>query len=347
MIRYHISHEYNVDLWSEGVCDQGATERGWLYAALNPLRQRASRTLDIRTRNFQLSRGFVLYHVLLERSERFLDAVPALKALSPRSLQTALTPDPVDDRGQWADLASTVKKHGLVPLAVMPDAGCHHRADGLFLLNNRLRLGAKQMLAADDPAAVRATILADAAAILDEHLGSPPKTFDFPYFKKDGTRQVLSGLTPMDFYKTYCGGDLDDYLVISHPAGFGEPVEMQTMKAAVVRQLVSGEQVVVGTDTRFQSAPFLGILDTDLAGNETVFGSDLVLSKAEKIACGLLTPRHALSLDGVQLEDGEPVRFKAQDSHGGDTGADGHFTMSAAWFESYVLYAVVRREFLK
>ena len=51
---------------------------------------------------------------------------------------------------------------------------------------------------------------------------------------------------------------------------------------------------------------------------------------------------HVMSIDGW-ASDG---RWRVQDSHGMDTGPDGHYVMTDAWFDAYVLSAVIRKEYL-
>ncbi|MCR4563309.1 MAG: hypothetical protein K5755_01575, partial [Clostridiales bacterium] len=99
-------------------------------------------------------------------------------------------------------------------------------------------------------------------------------------------------------------------------------------------------------DTRQQSNRMLGILDTDFCDNETVFGSDRSMSKTDSFDYKRISPCDFISLDGVQIENGLPVRFKAQDSAGALTGADGHYTMNEKWFDEYVFYAVINNKFL-
>ncbi|MBR1810939.1 MAG: hypothetical protein IJ766_04710 [Clostridia bacterium] len=370
MKQYNISHEYNIDLWDEGVCDQGDTPRDWIYAPLNPIRQKVARKLRLKQKNFQLSGGYLYFYAMYERSATFLDTMIAMRdmPLSDGTL-TDLLREPLDERGQWCDFAAVADKYGLVPLFVMPDVGCHHRSDVMFLLNNRLRLGAMQLRKDGDSTARKAEIMEDIRAILCANLGTPPQTFNFLYTDTDEKRHLLETITPLQFYREYCGTVLTDYVTLIHHPSARYPVhqkyneetspekqscfhsmlsvELAELKAAVVRQLQDGEQVVIGADVRFQSSQMLGILDLSLFENDSVFGRDIAMCKADKLAYKLIAARHMMSIDGVHLSDnGAPVRFKVQDSHGAATGADGHYTMSAAWFDEYVLNAVVKKKYL-
>lgn len=104
----------------------------------------------------------------------------------------------------------------------------------------------------------------------------------------------------------------------------------------------AGEQVVIGADVLWQSSRPLGVLDTDLYD-----WGGLTLSKAEAIESKQINARHAMSIDGAAAdENGVPQRWKVQDSHGGETGSDGHYVMTDGWFEAFVLSAVIRKKYL-
>ncbi len=105
-------------------------------------------------------------------------------------------------------------------------------------------------------------------------------------------------------------------------------VDMETMKSLSLRQLRDGEQVVIGADVRWQSSRSLGVLDTEIYDL-----NGLSLPKAEAIEAKQICACHVMSLDGADIHGGgAPLRWKVQDSHGAETGPDGHYVMTDAWF---------------
>ena len=50
----------------------------------------------------------------------------------------------------------------------------------------------------------------------------------------------------------------------------------------------------------------------------------------------------------MSLDGGSPGedRWRALDSHGLETGPDGHYVMTSGWFDAYVLSAVIKKESL-
>ena len=356
MKKYNISHEYSVDLWNEGVCDRKGLDIAWIYACLNPIRQKVERSLNLTQTNFQLSPYFILYYDLLEKSELFADRIieTARQPLS-YSAVSRLLENPVSPDGDWFSFARLTEKYGLVPFHAMTGTGVHHhRTDALTLIKNRLLLFACELRRADegDFKNIRGCAVEDVKNILNEHFGTPPESFNWNYNNKNGDECHLENVTPTDFYRDFCETDVCAYTVVADERvrsnGRDEikylPVDI--IKMFCKKQLESGEQVIICADTRQQSNQMLGILDTDFNDSETVFGSEKSMSKSDSFDYKRITPCDFLSLDGVQIENGIPIRFKAQDSNGALTGADGHYTMNEKWFDEYVFYAVINNAFL-
>ncbi len=320
MKQFNISHEYNIDLWDEGVTDRKGADTSWIFASLNPIRQAVERKLNMKQKNFRLSTAYLIYYDILEKSAQYINAY----AKGDRSV---LLKD-IDNSCDWSRFSYLVKKYGLAPLSAMPDEHCGHTGSALYVVNNRLKLGFAEL---DRGENTPEGIIANIKSILNDKLGEPPEEFVISYMNNKDEIINLEGLTPLGFYESII--DLTDY------------EEMPCSKALVVNQLKAGEQVVVLADTRHQSNAMLGILDTDFIDSTDLFGTDAVMTKEDKIKYGIIKPYEYLSIDGVQLENGIPVRFKAQATSGAEIGVDGHYTMSEKWFDEYVLKAVINKRY--
>ncbi len=56
---------------------------------------------------------------------------------------------------------------------------------------------------------------------------------------------------------------------------------------------------------------------------------------------------HAMVFQGVDLdENGMPVRWRVENSWGGDTGFKGIYLMSDGWYDEYMYQVVVHRKYL-
>jgi len=55
---------------------------------------------------------------------------------------------------------------------------------------------------------------------------------------------------------------------------------------------------------------------------------------------------HAMVLTGVDLVDGQPTKWKVENSWGEKVGTKGYFVMSDAWMDEYCYQVVVNKQFL-
>ena len=70
---------------------------------------------------------------------------------------------------------------------------------------------------------------------------------------------------------------------------------------------------------------------------------ELNRSKADRMRLHETSPTHAMTLVGVDLVDGAPVRWRVENSWGEEVGTKGFFTMNDNWFDEYVFEVVVPR----
>lgn len=330
MKRFNISHEYDFDLWKKGVYSANSELLSQICAFLNPIRAKAENSLDMKS-ELKLSSGYVLFYYLLNISK----SVISFAKNNTEKSSVEFLEEEFSRMFCFEDFKKIVKEHALVPISAMTDASHRHKNDCVFVTENRLRLGVYQLCT---QAENEEKISEDIYGILCDGLSVPPENFDFTYISSDGSLKSVKAQTPFSFFENYCNTSLDEYCEIT---------QENELKNAVAKQIRNGEQVVVLADTRHQCNQMLGILDSDFIDNTDMFGADYSLSKADKQRLGIINPHAYLSLDGVSFgENGEPVRFKAQDSHGSETGADGHYTMSAKWFDEYVLSAIVNKKYI-
>jgi bleomycin hydrolase len=354
MQKFNISNEYNIDLWDEGVCDQMDNQRCWIYASLNPIRQQLSQKLKLKQQNFKLSTNYIFYYAMLYRCKEAIENIVLNKEIQ--------TDEIISSKGQWCYFADICEKYGVVPLEMMPDTESTFNDSKLLNeLNNLIIQSTFELKKAVDSDNIKSNILSKAKVILNNYLGAPPKKFNFTWIDKDNKKQEIKDISPVDFLEKHCNYKVSDYvMIINHPSkkykfdcAYCEDMssenpylkmlnlDIQTIKKLVVEQLKDGEQVVIGSDVLQQSNQLLGILDTEFVCSSNNF------TKEQRIENKLICARHIMSIDGVHIDDNEkPIRFKVQDSHGGKTGPNGHYTMSTNWFDEYVLNVVINKKHL-
>lgn len=327
MQRFNISHEYDVDLFSGSVYDSKSETLSQICAFLNPLRLKAANNIGVKS-EAKLSSYYILYYYYIELSYKLL-GLCELEKNEKKSL--GLIPLFLDKLFTFEDFKEIASKYGVVPTSAMPDAAHHHKSDAVYVLENRLRLGVSQLVSGK---ADKNEIIADIVNILNDGFGVPPAEFSFTFINESDELETLEKLNPAKFFDC-CKTNLEDYELAD------------ASKELAAMQLKDGEEVVICADTRHQNNQMLGILDTDFIDSEDMFGVPCSLSKEEKQRLGIIKPTAYLALDGVAFdEENNPVRFKAQDAHGSETGADGHYTMSAKWFDEYALSMIINKKYL-
>lgn len=367
---------FSVDVWDEGVTDQGESLRCWAFASLNVVRQNVKQRLNLKERNFELSQNYIYFYDQLEKSSTFLNAIIALldKPLtSPEMVQ--LLQRPIVDNGQWFTFAKLVDKYGVVPKYVMPDTQCSPDTKYVTrILESKLRLAAKQLRDADatdasheDIYEIKQRHMAGIYDILCCFLGQPPQVFDFEYCDINGEHHCLAGITPLAFFREYGGMKTDDYMTVIHHPLPSRPylktytvssaeksdlskrlnLDIDTIKQLVIAQLTAGEQVVMGCDVAKQSHKPTGYMHKDLFAYEKVFGTEIeIMEKAERIRYKDTFGRHVMTFSGVSIDaDGNPSRWKVHNSYGESMGIAGHYVMDDSWFDEHVLSVVINKKY--
>lgn len=361
---------FSVDVWNEGVTDQGESLRCWAFASLNIVRQNVKRALNLAERNFELSQNFIYFYGQLEKSADFLADMADMAELplnSPK-VQGRLR-RPIMDNGQWFTFAKLADKYGVVPKFVMPDTQCSPDTKYVTrILSDKLRLGAKLLRegAPEQREAIQRQELAEIYGILCRFLGQPPETFDFSFRTADGQYRRLTDLTPLEFFRRYGGVDVCQYMTIIHhplperpygkvytanPDGADDitkrlNLDMETIKKLVIAQLQGGDQVVMGCDVAKQSHKPTGYMHKNLLDYETAFGARLTMPKADRIRYKGTSGTHIMTFSGVELDEtGAPVRWKVHNSYGPQMGIQGHYVMDDSWFDEYVLSVVIHKKY--
>ena len=371
-----MSFKFSVDIPTMPAANQKASGRCWLFAALNILREKLGKSLNVET--LELSQSYLFFYDHLEKANTFLEHIIATagEGLDDRYVAMLLS-NPQGDGGWWEYFVGLCKKYGICPKEAMPETHQSSNSEAMnTLLNMQLRRDAlelRRMLgsgaAADAVQEAKKAMLDRIYNLLAIFLGNPPETFDFEYVDKEKGYHADRNLTPRGFYDTYLGTDLDSIVSILNAAVEAIPyyqtyytegeesvfgtyqakrlnLPMEEFKAAVIRQLQAGELVWFVCDCDYYGSVQEGIWDTALYDYETPFGLDLELTKGELLSLRQCSLNHAMVLTGVNLVDGKPDRWKIQNSWGTEKGADGYFVMSDAWFDRYVFTASIQMEFL-
>ena len=132
-----------LDDWK--VTNQKKSGRCWLFAGLNLLRVGAMSAMNVK--DFEFSQNHIMFWDKLERANYFLNAIIETRDRDVDDRTVAhLLGSVADDGGQWNMFVSLVRKHGLVPKAVMPETQSSSETGRMnAVLRKVLREGARTL----------------------------------------------------------------------------------------------------------------------------------------------------------------------------------------------------------
>ncbi|MFD1432582.1 C1 family peptidase [Lacticaseibacillus yichunensis] len=367
---------FSVELDTGAVANQKHSGRCWLFSGLNTMRHAVAKKIGVK--DLEFSQAFLAFYDRLEKSNLFLEAIltSADKPLDDRALSDLLS-QPNGDGGQFDNAPALIAKYGIVPKSVMPETYNSENTTELnSVLNLKLRKDASDLrtafgtgASADTLAATKQAMLSDIYRILAYAYGTVPATFDFEYRDDKKEYHIDRDLTPKSFYEKYVGWDLAEFVtLVSTPEAGKEYYQAYTipsqntvvggrpiifvnvpeadLKEAAIAQLQGGEAVWFGNDVLQDMERKSGALKGGLYDFGQLFDLDLTMDKATRFATGEAEVSHAMTLTGVDLVDGQPRRWKVENSWGKENGNDGYYIADANWFDDYVYEAAINKEYL-
>lgn len=124
-------------------------------------------------------------------------------------------------------------------------------------------------------------------------------------------------------------------------------LDMTRFKELAIAQMQAGETVWFGSDVGQISDRQKGILATNVYDFDTAMNISFTQDKAGRLDYSESLMTHAMVLTGVDLaENGEPLKWKVENSWGEKVGDKGYFVASDAWMDEFTYQIVVRKEFL-
>ena len=359
-----------LDDWK--VTNQKKSGRCWLFAGLNLLRAGAAEKLGVK--DFEFSQNYLLFWDKFERSNFFLEAMidTADRDADDRTVAHLLS-DPIGDGGQWNMFVALVRKHGLVPKTAMPETESSSATAQLNdTLRKVLRQGARDLRTIEGVEAQRARkqeILTTVHRVLSIHLGTPPQKFLWQWKDSDKGFHRDGWTTPTEFAAAYVQLPVDEYVCLVHDPRPSSPVgrtftvdylgnvidappvvylnvEIDLIKQLTKDAIVGGEPVWFGCDVGKQMNADLGFWDAKLYDYGAVYDTDFTLDKAERLVHHETLMTHAMLFTGVDVVDGEPRRWRVENSWGDEKADSGFWTMNDSWFGEHVFEVAVRRSAL-
>ena len=369
-----IDNTFSVKLDEWKVTSQKRSGRCWLFAALNLFRPGTMKKMNVK--DFEFSQAHIHFWDKFERSNHFLEAIidTADRPVDDRTIHFLLS-DPIGDGGQWNMAMNLIEKHGLVPKSAYPESNTSSATRWMNTeLKNILRSSASELRSIlenggseDDARAHKEKRVADIWTMLCIHLGTPPTTFDWQWRDKDKKFHRKGSMTPEEFAEEYVDVDWRNYVcIVNDPrneyyqtytvdylqnvAG-GPPVvylnvPSDEMKDITQKLLEDGVPVWMGCDVGKEMDRKGGYWDANLFNVSELYGVEYGMNKENRLRHGQTMMTHAMLFTGVDVVDGNPRRWRVENSWGDDTGQKGYYTMNDSWFDEYMFEIAAPKDYL-
>ncbi|VEU22269.1 DEKNAAC103278 [Brettanomyces naardenensis] len=370
---------FNVNIKYEGnpITNQKSSGRCWLFASTNVFKEFIKSRYNIE--EFEFSQNYLFFYDKLEKSNWFLNRIleSSDEDIDSRLVQFLLQ-SPQGDGGQWDMVINLVTRYGLVPKTVYNDSASSLNSGRLnYLVNEKLREFAlilrkinreqAEKMGAQSIESTKKSMLQEIFNILSLTLGVPPKPDEkivWEYKDKNGNYSRIE-TTPVEFYKDLLGFKADQYFSLIHdPRNVeglytvdklgniegGKSIEyvntsVNNLKQAAIAMLNDNHPVFFGSDVGKFEDTTIGLLDTKAWDYQLGFGTDINLTKKQRLLTGSSQMTHAMVLTGVHLVDGKPIRWKVENSWGEYGDHKGYFVMTDKWFDQYVFQVVTNEKY--
>lgn len=366
--------DFSIEIPTMHITAQQKSGRCWLFAAMNIMREKAAEKLGLE--QFELSGNYLAFYDKLEKANNALELAIqyADRPLSDHWMEYIL--QGFHDGGYWDMAVDLVKKYGVVPKSAMPETyQSTHTEKFMTILNSLIKKDIaelrKMISEGEDPAERKEEMLGEVYELECMAFGEPPVSFHFEYRDKEGNYHSDRDITPHEFYNKYIGIDLDEYVTVTcepthlKPMNFyysfhyiGSMAEssvrclnltIDELEDLCINQLEDDSPVWFGCDAGAFGDREKGVWDPDSFAYKELFdGIDFAIqSKTDRLEYRDSYSSHAMILTGVNLdENGQPDRWKIENSWGEEVGRKGYFVCSEKYFRNYVYEAIIRKQYL-
>ena len=373
-----IDHTFSEQISGEmKITNQKSSGRCWGYAGLNLFRIYLGRKHGLR--NFEFSQTYFMFWDKLEKSNYFLNSIidTAQESWDSRLIMHLLH-NPIQDGGQWDMWVNLINKYGVVPKSEMPEtyqSGKSMRMNRMITRKLReyakkLREAVNNKTSAEEVIKLKNTMLSTVYKMLVVHLGEPPESFNWQVRDKKKNFHRYNDLTPKSFFSDHVGIDLNNLVcLIDCPMSDkkynrvytveylgnvieGNPirylnVEIDILKRATIESIKNNDPVWFGCDVSKYLHRTHGVMDTKLFDFELFYGTSFPLDKASRLEFGESKMTHAMLFTGVDLDsNGNPKKWRVENSWGERNGEKGYYIMSDDWFEQYLYEVVIDKKYL-
>ena len=368
---------FSVETKKQTITDQKSSGRCWLFSGLNVLRSNFAKRTDSLSVTF--SQDYLFFWDQLEKANLFLQGVvdTGKKPIDDQRVQFFFH-YPLNDGGTFCGVADLVEKYGLVPTEVQPETYSAENTSRMSaIIKSKLReqgLELRRMVAdgkkAKDIQQRKTEMLSEIYHMLVITLGEPVKEFTYAFKDKNGRSLTApKKYTPKTFYDEVVGGPLNGsfIMVMNDPRReYYKTYEveydrhtydghnwkylnlpMEDIETLAIASLKDGRKLYSSYDVGKQLDRKRGYCDTENFDYASLFNTTFTMNKAERISTFDSGSTHAMTLTAVDLDkNGEPLKWKVENSWGAGNGFDGCIIMTARWFREYMFRLVVDKQYV-
>lgn len=369
---------FSVETTKQSIHDQKSSGRCWMFSSFNVFRADFARHhADLLSVEF--SHDYLFFYDQLEKANLMLQGVidNAKKPMDDVRVQFFFK-NPLNDGGTFCGAADLAPKYGLVPKSVQPETFSAENTSKISsLISSKLReygLELRKMVADGKKAqaidARKTEMLSTVYRMLAMALGEPVKEFTYQFRNRCGEPVgEPRRYTPLEFYNETVGHKLAGTFIMvmndpRRPYHKAYEVEydrhvydgtnwkylnlpMEDIAKLAIASLKDGKKMYSSYDVGKQFDRELGYLDTENFDYASLFSTTFPMNKADRIATFDSGSTHAMTLVAVDLDkDGNPLKWKVENSWGPNNGAQGCLIMSNRWFNEYMFRLVVDKKYV-
>ena len=368
---------FSVETKKQSITDQKSSGRCWMFSGLNVLRSNFAQRTD--SLSVVLSQDYLFFWDQLEKANLMLQGIvdTGKKPIDDQRVQFFFH-YPLSDGGTFCGVADLAEKYGLVPAAVRPET---YSADNTLkmssIIKSKLReqgLELRKMVADGKKVADiqkrKTEMLSEIYHMLVITLGEPVKEFTYAFKNKNGKALTTpKKYTPKEFYQEIVGGPLNGTFIMvmndpRRPYYKTYEVEydrhtydghnwkylnlpMEDIETLAIASLKDGRKLYSSYDVGKQLDRKRGYADLENFDYASLFNTSFNMNKAERISTFDSGSTHAMTLTAVDLDkDGNPLKWKVENSWGADWGQLGCLIMTARWFREYMFRLVVNKKYV-
>ena len=368
---------FSVETRRQSITDQKSSGRCWMFSGLNVLRANFAQRTDSLT--VSLSHDYLFFWDQLEKANLMLQGVidTAHEPIDAQRVQFFFQ-HPISDGGTFCGVADLAEKYGLVPASVQPETySADNTSKMASIIKSKLReqgLELRRMVAEGKKASAiqerKTQMLGQIYHMLVITLGEPVREFTYVFRNKQGKAVgTPKTYTPREFYQEIVGQPLNGSFIMvmndpRRPYYKTYEVEldrhtydghnwkylnlpMEDIETLAIASLKDGRKLYSSYDVGKQLDRKRGYADLDNFDYGSLFGVTFTMNKADRISTFDSGSTHAMTLTAVDLDSqGQPLKWKVENSWGADWGQKGCLIMTARWFREYMFRLVVDKKYV-